>query len=235
MISFIIPAYNEEEWIGGCISAIRKVMLSIGEPYELIVVNDASTDRTASIAMEGGARIVQVACRHISATRNAGAREAKGDRLFFVDADTQVNEQTVRSALQAFRNGVVGGGCVPSFDGKLPFWWRISYPFTVLAIRLLRQPGGSCLFCTRAAFEATGGFSETHYAAEDALFASALKRVGPFAIADGAVRTSGRTLRTHSFWSIARLLTRLAVHGPDGFRDRKGLELWYQPTRTKKR
>jgi hypothetical protein len=41
-------------------------------------------------------------------------------------------------------------------------------------VRIIRQPGGSYLFCTHAAFQATGGFSEAHYAAEDAVFVTAL-------------------------------------------------------------
>jgi hypothetical protein len=47
------------------------------------------------------------------------------------------------------------------------------------------------------------------------------------------VVTSGRNLRTHSFWSMARLLTRLALRGADGFCDRRGLDLWYRPLREK--
>lgn len=98
-------------------------------------------------------------------------------------------------------------------------------------VRLLRLPGGACQFCTRAAFEATGGFSENHYAAEDALFVAALKRQGRFVVLAEPVLTSGRSLRAHSCLSVTRLLARFALRGPDGFRDRKGLDLWYRPDR----
>ena len=103
----------------------------------------------------------------------------------------------------------------------------------MVVVRLLRQPGRACLFCTRSAFEATGGFSKAHYAAEDALFVTALKREGRFVLLAEPVVTSGRNLRAHSFWNVARLLTRLALRGPDGFRDRRGLDLWYRPRREK--
>lgn len=144
-----------------------------------------------------------------------------------------MNAQVIQSALQSIREGIVGGGCVPKFEGWLPLWWRLAYPITVVLVRWLRQPGGACLFCTRAAFDAVGGFSEAHYAAEDALFGTALKRQGRFIVLAEPVITSGRSLRAHSFCNIARLLTRLALRGPDGFRDRRGLDLWYCPKREK--
>jgi glycosyltransferase involved in cell wall biosynthesis len=235
MISFIVPAHNEEAWIGRCVSAIRGAMEGIGEEHELIVVDDASTDATASIAQQHGARVIRVAHRQIAATRNAGAREARGEVLFFVDADTLVNAQVVQSALRSLRDGAVGGGCVAQFEGRLPLWWKVAYPFFVLGVRVLRLPGGCCLFCTRGAFEVMGGFSEAHYAAEEAVLVRALKRHGKFVVLADRVVTSGRNLRAHSFWSIARLLIRLAVRGPDGFRDREGLDLWYRPLREKAR
>jgi len=206
-------------------------MKSVGTAHEVIVVDDCSTDATSSVARQHTARVLRVEHRHIAATRNAGAREARGDVLFFVDADTLVSAGVIVSALRSIREGAVGGGCVPRFEGWLPLWWRAAYPLFVVAVRLLRQPGGSCLFAARSAFEATGGFSEVHFAAEDAVFVSALKRHGRFVVLAEPVVTSGRNLRAHSFWRIARLLTRLALRGPDGFRDRRGLDLWYRPLR----
>jgi glycosyltransferase involved in cell wall biosynthesis len=233
MISFIVPAHNEEDWVGRCISAIRNAMGIVGEPHEVITVDDASVDATSSIAHQHGARVIRVEHQQISATRNTGAKEAHGDILFFVDADTLVNASVIQSALRSIRAGAVGGGCVPRFEGWLPLWWRLVYPFTVGIVRLLRLPGGACQFCTRDAFQATGGFSERHYAAEDALFVGALKRHGRIVVLGEPVVTSGRSLRSHSFLRIARLLIRLAFRGPDGFRDRRGLEVWYRPKREK--
>src|SRR5262245_61976804 len=118
MISFIIPAHNEQAWIGRCVSAIRTAMDSVAEPNEVLVVDDASTDSTATVAQQHGAHhILRVEHRQISATRNAGARQARGDILFFVDADTLVNAEVIRSALTSIRSGAIGGGCVPRFEG----------------------------------------------------------------------------------------------------------------------
>src|SRR5437667_1408920 len=162
MLWFIIQARTEQAWVGRCVSAIRGSMQLIDEPHEVIVVDDASTDGTGSVAQQHGARVLRVEHRQISATRNAGARQASGEILFFVDADTLVSAHIIQSALRSIREGAVGGGCVPRFEGWLPLWWRVAYPFFVVGARLLRQPGGSCLFSARSAFEATGGFSEVH-------------------------------------------------------------------------
>jgi len=129
------------------------------------------------------------------------------------------------------REGAVGGGCVPRFEGRLPLWWKLFYPFLVAAVRVLRMPGGACQFCTRAAFRAIGGYSQVHFAAEDAVFASALKKQGRTVVPVEAVITSGRNLRAHSFFTILRLLVRANLIGPKAFRDRKGLDLWYRPKR----
>lgn len=232
MISFIIPAHNEEAWVGRSVSAIRRGAEIPGEPYEIIVVDDASSDATAAIAREQGARVIRREHRQIAATRNAGAREARGDIFFFVDADTLANGPAIQSAVRAIRAGAIGGGCVPRFEGWLPWWWRLVEPFIGPAIRLARfLPSGAFLFCTRNAFQSTGGFSENYYAAEEVFFVAALKRQGRFAILAETVVTSGRKFREHSSWSLARLLMRLILRGPRGLRSRQGLEYWYEPER----
>src|SRR3954469_25354749 len=100
MISFIIPAHDEERWIGHCIGSIQPAMAAIGEPYEIVVVDDASSDATAQIAEQMAARVVRVELRNISAVRNASAAAASGAIFFFIDADTQANEHAIRAALE---------------------------------------------------------------------------------------------------------------------------------------
>ncbi len=227
MISFVIPAHNEEGHIGSTVRAVGESAREVGEPFEVIVIDDASTDRTAAIAAQLGARVLHVANRQIAATRNAGARAARGDILFFVDADTLANAAAVRAALRALRRGAVGGGCVFRFDGRLPVWARILYPVAVVSARLLKLVGGCFLFCTREAFESTGGFCERYYAAEEAAFIRSLKRIGRFAVPAPSVITSGRKLRTHSARRIIGEAWRWSMAGPESYRRRDGLDIWY--------
>ena len=236
MISFIVPAHNEEAWVGRCVAAIRSGLESLGEPHEIIVVDDTSDDATASIARQQCAQVIRVEHRQIAATRNAGARQARGDIFFFVDADTLVNAAAIQSALRSIRAGAVGGGCIPQFEGWLPWWFRLVEPLIKPAVRLAHfLPSGACLFCTRSAFQTAGGFNENYYAAEDALFVAALKRQGRFAILAETVVTSGRKARAYSFLSLAWLSTCLILRGSRGFRSRRGLEYWYEPEREKRK
>jgi glycosyltransferase involved in cell wall biosynthesis len=227
MLSFVIPAHNEEQHIGPTVAAINAAAGASGEPFEVIVVDDASTDQTATIAAEHGARVIHVQHRQIAATRNAGARCARGDVLFFVDADTLASPAAIRAALRAIKRGAVGGGCVFRFDGTLPPWARALYPVAAVLARLLKLVGGCFLFCTREAFDAVGGFCERYYAAEEAAFIRALKRRGRFVVPQPVVVTSGRKLRAHSGWQIIREAWRWMVAGPKAYQRRDGLELWY--------
>src|SRR6185436_13081255 len=72
-ISFIVPAHNEVFEIAKALVSIFESARAVGVPFEVIVVNDDSTDRTPDIAREAGARVVDVKLRKISAVRNAGA------------------------------------------------------------------------------------------------------------------------------------------------------------------
>jgi len=234
MISFIVPAHNEEAWVGRCVLAIRSGLESLNEPHEIIVVDDASSDDTASIARQQGARVIRVEHRQIAATRNAGARQAHGDILFFVDADTLVSAPAIQSALRGVRAGAVGGGCIPRFEGWLPLWARLTLSAGEQICRWLNfSPSGACLFCTRSAFEQADGFNEEYYAAEEVVLVAALKRQGQFVIPAETVVTSGRKMRSHSFLSFCWLFARMIFPGSRALRSREGLDYWYKPEREK--
>ena len=231
MISFIVPAYNEERLLGATLHAIKTVAAALAEPSELIVVDDGSTDRTADIAREHGAQVVSVAYRQIAATRNAGARAAQGDVFIFVDADTLVHEALLRLALQALREGAVGGGTVLRFDGVMPLYARVMVPLVLKLLQVSRMAAGCFIFCTRTAFEAVGGFDETYFAAEELGLSQALKKKGKFVILREPVLTSGRKLRTHSSREMLSLFGHLIRGGLGAVKQRHGLELWYAKRR----
>ncbi len=106
MISFIIPAHNEEALIGATLDSIFACAKAAGRPFEVIVSCDACTDRTAEITRQKGARAVECNNRQIAATRNSGAREAKGEIFIFIDADTLLTDAALRDALKRFQSGV---------------------------------------------------------------------------------------------------------------------------------
>jgi glycosyltransferase involved in cell wall biosynthesis len=226
MISFVIPAHNEERYIGPTLRSVLASAAAVGEPFEVVVVDDASTDRTAAIAAEHRARVVHVHHRQIAATRNAGARAARGEFLFFVDADTLANPAAVRAALRAMRRGAAGGGCIFRFDCRLPVWGWVLYPLSVVVSRWLGIVGGCFLFCTAEAYRAAGGFPEEMFAAEELAFGRRLKRVGRFVVPRPVVTTSGRKLQVLTARMLLRLLARMTFR-PGSYRSREGLDAWY--------
>jgi glycosyltransferase involved in cell wall biosynthesis len=227
MISVVIPAYNEERLLGATLAAVHAAAPAAGEPYEVVVADDASTDRTAAVAERGGARVVHVRHRQIAATRNAGARAAAGDLLIFVDADTLVTAAAVRGAIAALRGGAAGGGAALRFDDPVPRYARLLLPAVNRLYRAAGLASGCFLFCTRPAFEAAGGFDETLFGAEELAMSRALRRQGRFVVLRDAVTTSGRKLRAYSGREILTTLCRLGVRGWAGVRDRGGMDIWY--------
>jgi glycosyltransferase involved in cell wall biosynthesis len=227
VVSFVIPAYNEESLLGRTLDAAHDAGRATGTPFEVVVVDDASTDGTADVARRHGARVVPVNFRQIAATRNAGARAASGDVLIFVDADTVVTAAAVRAAVAALRAGAAGGGCAFRFDGRLPLLGRIMQAVAVPLYRAAGLASGCFLFCTRRAFLAAGGFDETLFGAEEAAMSRALRRQGRFVVLREYVTTSGRKLRAYSAREILGLLARLALGGRRALRRREGLEVWY--------
>lgn len=227
MISFIVPAYNEAQCLPATLAALHAAGQALGEPYEIVVADDASTDATAAIAREQGAIVVSVANRQIAATRNAGARVARGKWLIFVDADTLVNAAVVRAAVQAMRSGAVGGGAGMRFDDPAPAYARLMLRGAVCLFRVTGYAAGCFLFCTRTAFVAVGGFDEQYYGAEELVMSRALKRQGRFLVLKEAVITSARKLRTYTVRETLGLLAGLVRRGPQAVRQRAGMDFWY--------
>jgi len=88
-ISVVIPAYNEEKYLGRCLRALRNQNYP-RSCYEVIVVDNGSTDSTAEIARSCGARVVREGVKGVAWARQRGALAAMGEVIAFTDADTIV-------------------------------------------------------------------------------------------------------------------------------------------------
>ena len=86
-VSLVIPAYNEEEYLPLCLESIKKQDYT--EQYEVIVVDNASTDDTARIALDWGAKVVYESKRSPACARQKGVEAATGEIIAFIDADSQ--------------------------------------------------------------------------------------------------------------------------------------------------
>ncbi len=224
-ISIIIPAHNEERFLGATLDAIHAAAVGLEDPFEVIVVDDGSTDRTAAIARAHGVRVVETNVHQIAGARNAGARAARGTMLIFVDADTSVHAAVLRDAVSAMRSGVVGGGASARFEDSAPRWAHRAIGFAAFVLRHARWAAGCFFFAQRDAFERAGGFDERYYASEEIHLSRALKKLGRFVILDDAVLTSARKAEVYSWRRTLWVWLRMAW--PGALKRREHLEFWY--------
>jgi glycosyltransferase involved in cell wall biosynthesis len=230
VLSFIVPAYNEEVELPATIESIRAAAHKI-ENYEIIVVDDASTDRTANVARDAGVEVVAINRRQIAAARNAGANTARGDILFFVDADTRISRAHVAGAVEALNAGYAGGSARVVTDGTIPLWGRVLMK-TFCAIYFANNLGaGAFLFTTRKNFQKIGGFDEELYIGEEVYFSLALRKLDRFKILREPIVTSGRKLRMYSAHQILFRLLGILLRGKRAALSRERLDFWYDGKR----
>jgi glycosyltransferase involved in cell wall biosynthesis len=234
MISFIVPAYNEEFELSSTLAAIHAASSNAGQPYEIVVVDDASTDATPEIAAQAGAEVVRINRRQIAAARNAGGRAALGEYLFFVDADTRISAPHVTQAIAALEAGYAGGSARVAMDGFIPIWGRMLLRGFSPVYFGLNLGAGAFLFTTRQNFDVVGGFDEQYFAGEEVYFSLELKKLGGFKVLREPVVTSGRKLRMYPAKHFLRKFFGVIIRGPRGVRSRAKLSLWYDGKREKR-
>ena len=234
MLSFIVPAFNEENELPETLRALQLAARASGEAYEIIVVDDGSTDRTAELAAAAGARVVPVSHRHIAAVRNAGARAALGEILFFVDADTHILAAHVTGAIAALAGGNSGGGAPVMLHGEVPRWGRVFARVFCTLYFGSNLGAGAFLFTTRRNFDVVGGFDEQYFAGEEVFFTQSLKKLGRFTLLKEPVLTSARKLRMHSAREILVGTFALLIGGKRVVRSRAKLDFWYDGKRERK-
>ena len=231
MISFILPAHNEEFELSSTLAAIHAAASSTGQQYEIIVVDDASTDATPDIAAEAGAKVIRINRRQIAAARNAGGRAAQGEYLFFIDADTRINQSHVTGAITAMEASYAGGSARVMMDGFVPIWGRMLLLGFSSVYFGLNLGAGAFLFTTRHNFDIVGGFDEQYFAGEEVYFSLELKKLARFKVLREPVVTSGRKLRMYPAKHFLRKFFGVIVRGPRGVRSRAKLGLWYDGKR----
>jgi len=100
-VTVIIPAYNEEEGIGKVIDKIKDTMEKVKASYEIVVIDDGSTDETATIVKEKSIKLIQHPYnKGYGAALKTGVKNAEGDIVLFIDADAQQNTDDIPRLLE---------------------------------------------------------------------------------------------------------------------------------------
>jgi len=236
----VIPAFNEEKFLGDTLASIRHALRPLTERgwnTELIVCDNNSADRTAEIARAAGAEVVFEPINQIARARNTGASRATGDWLLFIDADSHPSPELLSDMADAIARGdCLAGGSTVWFDrfhpGALPanlLWNALS--------RSLKWVAGSFIFYETASFRALGGFNQELFASEELDLSRRLKER---AHAEGRrivilhrhpLRTSARKMQLYTVRDHLVFLARLAWTRGGVLRDPKQCPIWYEGRR----
>lgn len=215
-LSFVIPAYNEEKRIGACLTEILKSVANISSEYEIIVVDNASTDRTKEIAESfPGVRVVRENRKGIVWARSAGYAASSGDIIANIDADNLMDEKWVSNVIRSFEEDpellALSG---PLYYYDVP-WTTHATIYAGYAVGLVVDKfhqiflgGGSMLqggnfVLRREAVEKIGGFDTSiEFYGEDTDIGRRVNQVGKvrwtFSL---PIKSSGRRLTHQGFFS----------------------------------
>ena len=205
MISIIIPTLNEERALPATLAALQ----TQGMEHETLVCDGGSQDDTLRIAATAGARCL-TAPRGRGAQMNAGARQARGEWLLFLHADTLLPPGALR-LIAALPANIEAGCFNQAFSGRHPLLAQVSRLHNWRCRRTHIMYGDQAMFVRRRVFEAVSGFSECDL--EDVKLSETLRARAAPVLLEATVITDARKFETHGvFRSMARIAVLLLCH-----------------------
>lgn len=176
-VSIIIPVFNEERHLASCLTSLKSLSYP-KDRYEILLVDNGSTDRTLEIAR--GFSDVSIHVKEnvkVGAVRNYGVQKAKGSVIVFLDSDCAVSQGWLTAGVHKLTtnpDSVVGGRYLLRDDPSwLEKYWILTSPGrTVSQASLL----GGCIFIPKQTFQNVGGFDENLNAGEDSDLTARLKK-----------------------------------------------------------
>jgi glycosyltransferase involved in cell wall biosynthesis len=217
-LSFVIPAYNEEVSLGACIESILAQSVGLDVETEIIVVNNASTDRTREVALAYPAvRLVDEPRKGLPQARQAGFNASSGSLIANVDADSRLTPGWVKKVLAAFEASpqmvaLSGPVIFYGLTGReamlvrvFYLWAWMAYAMNRYVLRVGSMVQGGNFIIKREALEAIGGFNlDITFYGEDTDIARRLNDVGVVRFTfDLRMLTSPRRLRKEGMLATA--------------------------------
>jgi len=180
VFSIIIPAYNEEAFLPACLASIKNMDFP-SDCYEIIVVDNGSSDRTREIAASYGATVFRDDHKNVSGLRNFGAKNARGRILAFVDADCVVSGNWLRAAEKYFDDDRLSAWGAPPIPPENSTWVQKSWYLVRKKeknIQYVEWLESMNLFVRKDQFLSIGGFNESLVTCEDVDLSYRLLRRG---------------------------------------------------------
>lgn len=232
--SVIIPAYNEALHLPDTLRNLQNAMSDLKHLHgEIIVVDNNSTDCTAEIAGNAGAKVVFEAHNQISRARNCGGRAANSPNLIFLDADTTISTDILRQSLDMLLSGqYYGGGINVGFTEDSPLLIKLFTKLWNSHAGLRKWVAGCYIFCLKQAFDDIGGFREDIYAAEEIYFAKSMAKWGKIRhlnfgyIRSEFIATSPRKIAEHSTLKLLGIMLLLGIF-PCLQKSKRMCKIWY--------
>jgi len=201
-LSFVIPAHNEENYVGNCIASIQTELERSSKEAEIIVINNASTDGTAEAAKKHkNVRVIDEPNKGLVHARQRGLKEASGDLLAYLDADCILNEGWIEAVFEEFRDSSVVALSGPRHYYDMPKfkklladhgWWFAPITYRIVGYMIL----GGNFVARRDVLERMGGFNtDIKFYGEDTDIARRLSEFGKVVFKmNFLVQSSGRRL-----------------------------------------
>jgi glycosyltransferase involved in cell wall biosynthesis len=206
-ISIIVPAHNEQDYLGATLDALNRQNYPA---CEIVVVANGCTDRTAEVAQEKCHRLVTLEQKGLGPSRNLGAHVATGELLVFLDADTILEPDALRIIADQFTSRDAGGTLKGQPDSDR-FAYRLIYWLKNTIHRYVVRNGSSgVILCWKKHFESVGGFDERLELRENSELIRRLKRFGGYKyIGSTTATTSMRRYERTGVWPVVRLWIKL--------------------------
>ena len=211
-ISVIIPTLNEQEDLPVLLDSLSKQTL---QDFEVIVADAGSTDDTVKLAKKHKARVVPGGMPGVG--RNRGAEVAKGDFLFFFDADVSLPPDFLEKADKEMQDRFLDlATCEFHPDSQLKLD-EIMFRFANISVKLNQdmnpRAAGFCIFIARRLFERVGGFDETLKLAEDHDLVQRASKYRPLRVLESThLNVSVRRLEKEGRFSLIQKYFKVEMH-----------------------
>jgi glycosyltransferase involved in cell wall biosynthesis len=217
-LSFVVPAFNEESYLPDCLESILAQTRDLADPVEIIVVNNASTDRTREVALGfPGVRVVDEPRKGLTFARQAGFAASSGELIANVDSDSRLTAGWVKQVLDtfaaepklvAFSGPFIYYDLSPSQRISVQVFYAAAFLVYVLNRYILRAGSmlqGGNFVLRREALEEIGGFNTAiAFYGEDTDVARRLNRIGQVKFTFGMrMYSSARRLKKEGMLTIA--------------------------------
>ena len=206
-ISIIIPVLNEAERIVHSLTLLQPLR---NQDVELIVADGGSTDNTILLSSPLADHVL-LAPRGRGSQMNAGAERANGDILMFLHADTFLPENALLEVREAISKDACWGRFDVTISGTLGGLGMVAFMMNLRSRLTGIATGDQCIFVTRQAFMASGGYPDIPLM-EDITLSTQLRRIRRPACLYAKVFTSGRRWEKHGLWRTILAMWRLRLH-----------------------